>query len=115
MSLFLSEHIRPDEKWLTTRFLHLRSWGDEFIAYHSLSGDTHLLTLAAGQLLLALQQTPADAITLSQTLAPQLGIETAPELHLQIRALLAETAPELHLQIRALLAELDTLSLIERA
>ncbi len=79
--------------------LLLRSWGDEFVAYHSLSGDTHLLDPVAGHILLALQQTASDTLTLCESLAPLLGIETDDEFMSQIEKILAD---------------LNTLTLIER-
>ncbi|TAN75819.1 MAG: HPr-rel-A system PqqD family peptide chaperone [Gallionella sp.] len=77
-----------------------RSWNDEFVVYNSLSGDTHLLGLAAAQILLELQQAPSDAITLATSLAPLLQ---------------AEIGEEFSLQIEHLLADLDKLALIEHS
>lgn len=87
-------------RWQVARSLHLRAWNEEFVAYHSLSGDTHLLGHAAGHILSELQQTPADAITLSLSLSAQLAI--APD-----EAFMS--------QIEKILADLDTLALIEPA
>lgn len=88
----------PPQKcnWRASNELYFRSWNDEFVVYHSRSGDTHLLGTAAGHILLALQQAPSDAIALSQSLASLPGI--APE--------------EFMLQINDMLAELNALSLI---
>ena len=79
--------------------LHFCSWGDEFIVYNSLSGDTHLLGLTAAHVLLTLQQTPSDVTKLAESLAPMLQ---------------TKMDDELVFQIDHLLAELDTLALIER-
>lgn len=70
--------------------LRFRSWGDEFIVYNSLSGDTHLLGLAAAQILLKLQEAPSDTIILTEALAPLLQTETGEGLALQIEYLLAD-------------------------
>ncbi|MFN3397448.1 MAG: HPr-rel-A system PqqD family peptide chaperone [Sulfurimicrobium sp.] len=80
--------------------LHFRSWGDESVVYNSLSGDTHLLGLAAAHVLLKLQQAPSDAVALAESLAPvlQTGFDE-----------------ELVLETERLLAELDRLALIERS
>jgi PqqD family protein of HPr-rel-A system len=75
-----------------THPLAMRSWDDEFVVYHHLSGDTHLLGWAAGQLLTQLQQAPADAVTLSAALATQLGIVPDPQFKIQIETLLTELA-----------------------
>lgn len=53
----------PRDEFQASRALHLCHWGDEFVAYHALSGDTHLLDAPTGQLLQALQHQP-------QTLEP---------------------------------------------
>ena len=89
----------PGQKcnWRATSGLYFRSWNDEFVVYHSRSGDTHLLGTAAGRILLALQQAPSDVIALSQSLASLPG--TAPD-------------EEFMLQIDDMLADLDALSLI---
>lgn len=79
--------------------LHLRSWGNEFVVYNSLSGDTHLLGSTAASVLSALQQAPSDAVTLAKSLAAMLK---------------TEMDEAFTLQVDQLLAELDTLSLIER-
>lgn len=79
--------------------LHFRFWNEECIVYNSLSGDTHLLDLAATQILLHLQQAPSDAITLAGSLAPLLQ---------------TEMDGDFSLQVERLLADLDTLGLIER-
>jgi len=80
--------------------LHFRSWNDEFVVYNSLSGDTHLLGAIAAQVLLRLQQTPSDVITLAVSLAPLMQ---------------AEMDEEFSLQIEHVLADLDKLALIERS
>lgn len=79
--------------------LTLHCWDDEFIVFNSLSGDTHLLGLLAGQILRQLQQSPSDARTLAAALAPlwQAGLDA-----------------ELSMQIEPLLTDLQALALIER-
>lgn len=83
----MSTPAPPDTLWRSSEFLHLRRWDDEFIAYHSLSGDTHLLDLAAGQLLLALQKFPADTRSLSHTRSSDLETEVESSLPAQLPAL----------------------------
>lgn len=79
--------------------LYFHSWGNEYVVYNSLSGDTHLLDLTAGQVLLKLQQSPADAIKLAKLVAP---IDQS------------ETYTQHELQLEGLLEELSRLSLIEK-
>lgn len=80
--------------------LTLHCWDDEFVVFNSMSGDTHLLGLLAGQILLQLQQSPSDARALAASIAPLWH---------------ADLDEELRLQIEPLLADLQALSLIERA
>ncbi|WP_158590476.1 HPr-rel-A system PqqD family peptide chaperone [Noviherbaspirillum cavernae] len=77
----------------------LRVLGDEFVAYHPLSGDTHLLGAAAGHILVALQQSPSDTAALAERLASLWQTE----LH-----------HELALETEGILADLESLALIER-
>lgn len=88
-------------KWrlMSDQALQLRFWGDEFVVYNSLSGDTHLLGSTAAQILLKLQQAPSNATALTASLAPLLH---------------AEMDDELVFQIEHILADLGTLALIER-
>jgi PqqD family protein of HPr-rel-A system len=46
--------------------LRRREWDDEVVLYNDLSGDTHLLSLDATALLLALQEGPRTAPALAQ-------------------------------------------------
>lgn len=89
-------------KWQLTAngALRLRCWDNECIAYHSLSGDTHLMGPAAACLLERLQQAPADEASLALTVS---------------RALRMEPTEELKLQLRDMLADLKKLALIEEA
>ena len=70
--------------------LYFHSWDDEYVVYNSLSGDTHLLNLTASRVLLKLQQSPTDAITLAELVAYTDQSETYAEPELQIEHLLAE-------------------------
>jgi PqqD family protein of HPr-rel-A system len=42
------------------QLLRARQWGDEFVVYNDLSGDTHLIDSAAMDFLLQLQARAAD-------------------------------------------------------
>lgn len=89
-------------KWraISAQQLHFRSWGDEFLVYNGLSGDTHLLGPVAAQVLLRLQEAPLDAAGLIEVLAPlmQTGEDEA-----------------LMTEVEHLLVDLGSLELIERA
>lgn len=76
------------------------SWDDEWVFYNDLSGDTHLLGQTAAQILLELQQSPSNALLLTEALAPLLQAEKV-------------THEEFSFQIEHLLDELNTLGLIE--
>ena len=65
-------------------------WDDEFVAFNKLSGDTHLLSAFAGQILLKLQQTSFDAASLAHLFAPSLKINSEQDLELQIKDILDE-------------------------
>jgi len=96
----LSPPLQAEDKWRAVACLHLHCWDDEFVAYHGLSGDTHLLNKLTGNILRVLQRGPADALTLSDSLAAVLD---------------TKADDEFKLQISHDLADLDTLALIERA
>ncbi len=76
--------------WRIADSLHWHSWGDEYIVYHPLSGDTHLLGKAAVHLLLALQQTTTDTLSLSKSLASMMGVRTSSEFMLEMNKILAD-------------------------
>ena len=72
-----------------------RQWDGECVLYNDLSGDTHLIGPDALQLLLALQQRPADADALGRAL------------------LAAGLAPEDAGEVPELLDQLERLALVE--
>jgi len=79
--------------------LQVRSWNGEFVVYHALSGDTHILEEANAQLLLELQQKPADVLSLARQLADKWQCELDDDL---VR------------EIEMALTEIQALSLVER-
>lgn len=54
---------------LPVRDLSLRCWDDEWVAGDAISGDTHLLSLAAGIIMSRLQAGSATTAELAATLA----------------------------------------------
>ena len=75
---------------ISVHALQFRRWGDEYVVYNSLSGDTHLLSSTAAHALIELQRAPADAAILAEMLSPMLQTELNEELTLDIEQLLAE-------------------------
>ena len=67
-----------------------RSWDDEFVVYNGATGDTHLLGTVAAQVMLKLQQTPMDAVSLAEWVAPLLQTEPDDELVFVIEQILAD-------------------------
>ncbi|PIV91075.1 MAG: hypothetical protein COZ77_05645 [Gallionellales bacterium CG_4_8_14_3_um_filter_54_18] len=82
--------LDANSMWRIADSLHLRSWGDEYVVYHPLSGDTHLLGKAAAHLLLALQQATTDTLSLSKSLASMLAVRTSSEFMLEMNKILAD-------------------------
>lgn len=78
--------------------LCIHTWDNEYVVYNSLSGDTHLLNLTAGQLLLKLQRSPMDSMSLANLITPTDK---------------SKSSLQHELQIEQLLAELNTLNLVE--
>ncbi|HEC15091.1 MAG TPA: HPr-rel-A system PqqD family peptide chaperone [Sedimenticola sp.] len=72
--------------------LHWRSWGDEYVVYHSGSGHTHLLNHTAATALRILQQTPAALPELCERLASEAGVEAGGDLSGALEELLADFA-----------------------
>ncbi|RJG01870.1 HPr-rel-A system PqqD family peptide chaperone [Noviherbaspirillum sedimenti] len=81
-------------KWqaISPQSLHTRTWDDEVVVYDALSGNTHLLGLAAARLLAAIAQAPGDIAALAHTLEQHWPDLTAEEAHTHVDAMLAELA-----------------------
>lgn len=80
--------------------LSVHTWDNEYVVYNSLSGDTHLLNLTAGQLLLKLQRSPMDSMSIAKLITPTDK---------------SKSSLEHELQIEQLLVELNTLNLVEES
>jgi PqqD family protein of HPr-rel-A system len=93
--------VNTDPEWHVVGAFELlwRSWGDEVIVYHTGSGDTHLLSPAAAEVLRTLQRTPTNAKELTAQVAASL--KTPPD-------------EEFELHIEDVLATLNRLGIIER-
>jgi len=77
----------------------VRLWGDEYVVYNPQSGNTHLLGLAAGQILQRLQDAPLelrDLVSLLESDWRQVG------------------GPELMQEVASLLEDMHALALVER-
>ncbi|BAN36153.1 hypothetical protein SCD_n02345 [Sulfuricella denitrificans skB26] len=84
--------MRLNQKWQVAAENELlyHSWGDEFVVYNGATGDTHLLGLAAAQVLLKLQQAPADTVSLAEWIAPLQQIEPDDEFVFFIEQILTD-------------------------
>lgn len=70
--------------------VQLHSWGDESVAYHDGSGDTHLLGPVEAAAIRALQKSPADVDGLTQQVAMELGLPPDTDLSTHLTALIQE-------------------------
>ena len=52
----------------------MRCWDGDYVVYNSLSGNTHILDIVAGELLRAISAGPTDSDRLSQHLAQFLDV-----------------------------------------
>jgi PqqD family protein of HPr-rel-A system len=79
-------------KWqaVSLQTLRLRTWDDEFVVYNGLSGDTHLLDHAAGQILQTLCATPAEIDALTASLGALWDVDPDDEFRGQIERILAD-------------------------
>jgi PqqD family protein of HPr-rel-A system len=80
--------------------LHWQQWGDEYLLYHTASGDTHLLDPAGAQVLHVLKESPKTLADLLEDLG---GCDDA------------GTIQRLSGYIEPLLAKLHRLGIIEPA
>lgn len=83
--------------WKAARLLS-KCWQDGVVVYNVDSGNTHLLSPVAGQVLSYLSHAPADGASLARQLAAENKLDADAELNYNIDRLLAQ---------------LDTLGLIE--
>ena len=72
--------------------LRTRRYGDEFVLYNDLSGDTHLLGDSAMQLLHLLQAAPQDESALLAVLAGALDCPPDAELEAELHTVLGQLA-----------------------
>ena len=84
--------MRLNRKWqiAAENELLYHSWDDEFVVYNGATGDTHMLGLVAAQVMLKLQQMPADAISLAAWIASLQQIEPDDEFVLFIEQILTD-------------------------
>lgn len=68
--------------------LRLRCWEDEAIVYNDCSGDTHLLSASAADVLLRLRAAAADETMLAAQCAAAWGVADDIELREQLHQLL---------------------------
>lgn len=70
--------------------LYWRSWGNEYVVYHSGTGDTHLLNKLAASVLESLKQAPSDIPSLSKQLASSFGIALDDESRMAMAQLMKD-------------------------
>lgn len=78
-----------EEKVWRAADLRWRSWDQQWAVYNIASGNTHLLTAIAAEILRVLEHKPATAVDLSQKLAASASLRPDEELIDQVRKLLA--------------------------
>jgi len=74
--------------WSTVEFVR-KSWPDGDVVYNLSSGDTHLVSSLAVQILDQLRQHPTDSIQIARNLAAENGVEVADDLITSVDELLA--------------------------
>lgn len=66
------------------------NWGDEFVVYHTGSGNTHALDYLAANVLKLLQASPANMAELAETVSRHLDLEQDDDLYEYIERILRE-------------------------
>lgn len=82
--------LEAHREWRIADSLHFSCWGDEYVVYHALSGDTHLIGKAAAHILMALQQAVTDTQSLSRSLAAMMGVRSSTEFMLEMHRILSD-------------------------
>ena len=82
--------LNPKWQVVAENKLLFRSWDDESVVYNGATGDTHLLGMIAAQVILKLQQTPADAVSLAEWVAPLMQTQSDDEFVIFIEEILAD-------------------------
>ncbi len=82
--------LNPKWQVASVNELLFRSWDDEFVVYNGATGDTHLLGQVAAQMMLKLQKTPADAVSLAEWVGSLQQIEPDDEFVLFIEQILTD-------------------------
>lgn len=83
-----------DVTWrrLTQFPLHILSFGEDAVVYHSGSGNTHQLDELSLVILEALTDEPCDLASLSARVASLTGLDDGPDLRIAIELRLSELA-----------------------
>jgi PqqD family protein of HPr-rel-A system len=87
--------VDTEQRWRFADDMELvwRSWGnDEYIVYHTDSGDTHQFNSVAAEVIRALQQQPATTDQLAAHIASIFQIPSDEELTFHIGEILANLA-----------------------
>lgn len=78
-----------EEKVWRAADLRWRCWDQQWVVYNIASGNTHLLTVIAAEILRVLEQKPATALYLSRKLAAAVSLKPDEAIIEHVRNLLA--------------------------
>ena len=80
--------MRDRRIWSTVEFVR-KSWSDGDVVYNLSSGNTHLVSSLAAQILEQLRKHPTDSTEIARNLAAENGVEVADDLITSVEELLA--------------------------
>jgi PqqD family protein of HPr-rel-A system len=70
--------------------LRFRCWDEEFVVYNAFSGDTHILSAPAAELLLMLQGASQETQSLARLLADKWQCELSPDFLDEVETMLSD-------------------------
>ena len=80
--------MRAHQEWAAIEFVR-KSWPDGDVVFNRLSGNTHLVSPLAAQILDFLRQHPTNSTEIARYLAAQNSIAVADDLIISVEELLA--------------------------
>ena len=84
----MAAQMRAHQEWGASEFVR-KSWPDGDIVFNRLSGNTHLVSPLAAQILDFLRQHPTNSSEIARYLAAQNSIAVADDLIISVEELLA--------------------------
>lgn len=73
--------------WISAPLLW-RFWGNDLVVYNSVSGNTHVLTPAAGEVLKLLENRPQSPTEIAQAISSAVGVSLDEEIMREVHSLL---------------------------